>query len=201
MCVLSDVDIIQYVSSDKLIIAPFELDNVQPASYDVRLDASLMHFKPTDATWMNSGQAMIIDTKKTLEQNGIDTVVTNFQAYCIQPGAFILGSTIEAVRLPTNLVARVEGKSSLGRLGLIVHATAGYIDPGFEGTITLEISNLSKFPITLYAGMPIAQISFSKMSGAAARPYGSKSLNSKYQYQNGPTESRYSRNYDDQEAC
>jgi dCTP deaminase len=196
MCVLSDVDILEYVSSDRLIISPFDMDRVQPASYDVTLDASLMHFQ-TDARI--GGHT--IDTKKSLEQNGIDMVTKSIQPYCLQPGEFLLGSTVEAFRIPDNLVGRVDGKSSLGRLGLIVHATAGYIDPGFEGTITLEITNLTKFPIILYAGMPIAQISFSMMNKSSARPYGSKSLNSKYQNQNGPTESRYSKNYDDFEAC
>lgn len=194
----------ELVSTEKLIISQFDPERVQPASYDVTLDSSLMLYRAADAVWMNGSNADAIDVKKSLQENRIETIwrtISPDAPFCLQPGGFLLASTSEAFRIPSDIVARVEGKSSLGRLGLIVHATAGYIDPGFDGTITLEIVNLSKFPITLYAGMPIAQISFSRMTSPALRPYGSSLLNSKYQNQNGPTESRYSDNYKDFDVC
>jgi dCTP deaminase len=117
------------------------------------------------------------------------------ERFVIQPGTFVLGSTIETITLPDDIVARVDGKSSLGRLGLLVHATAGYVDPGWTGRLTLELSNQSQMPIALYYGMRIAQISFIELTTPVDRPYGDESLGSKYQGQTGPTASRISREF------
>ncbi|MGH2554254.1 MAG: dCTP deaminase, partial [Actinomycetota bacterium] len=111
--------------------------------------------------------------------------------FILHPGEFVLGSTLERVRLPDDLVARLEGKSSLGRLGLLIHSTAGYVDPGWDGFLTLELSNVANLPITIYAGMKIGQISFFRLTSAAERPYGSRDRGSKYQGQQGPTASRF----------
>ena len=117
------------------------------------------------------------------------------EPFILHPGEFVLGATAERVRLPDDLVARLEGKSSLGRLGLLIHSTAGYVDPGWDGYLTLELSNVANLPIALYAGMRIGQISFFRMSSPVERPYGSESLGSKYQGQRGPTPSRYFENF------
>ncbi|MFV2063059.1 MAG: dCTP deaminase, partial [Chloroflexota bacterium] len=109
--------------------------------------------------------------------------------FILNPGEFVLGQTLEWVELPDNVVARLEGKSSLGRLGLLIHSTAGYVDPGWKGTLTLELSNVASLPIALYFGMRIGQISFFEMSSAVERPYGSKGLGSRYQGQSTPTAS------------
>jgi dCTP deaminase len=113
----------------------------------------------------------------------------------LHPGEFVLGSTAERVKLPTDLVGRLEGKSSLGRLGLLIHSTAGFIDAGWDGHVTLELSNIATLPITLYPGMKIGQISFLTMTTAADVPYGSAAVGSKYQGQRGPTPSRYWENF------
>ena len=113
----------------------------------------------------------------------------------LHPGEFVLGSTVERVRLPDDLVGRLEGKSSLGRLGLLIHSTAGFVDAGWDGHLTLELSNVANLPITLYPGMKIGQISFLRMTTPAAVPYGSAGLGSKYQHQRGPTPSRYFENF------
>ena len=116
-------------------------------------------------------------------------------AFILHPGEFVLGSTSERVSLPNDLTARVEGKSSLGRLGLLIHSTAGFVDPGFDGHITLELSNVANLPITIYPGMKIGQISFLRMTTPADNPYGSAATGSKYQNQRGPTPSRYFENF------
>jgi dCTP deaminase len=121
--------------------------------------------------------------------------VAEGESFMLHPGEFVLGSTLERVAVPTDLVARVEGKSSLGRLGLVIHSTAGFIDAGFDGHVTLELANLANLPITLYPGMKIGQISFIKMTSPAEKPYGSGAKGSKYQGQRGPTPSRYFENF------
>jgi dCTP deaminase len=113
------------------------------------------------------------------------------EPFILHPGEFVLGSTLERVRIPDDLVARLEGKSSLGRLGLLIHSTAGYVDPGWDGSLTLELSNVANLPITIYAGMRIGQISFFRLTSPAQVPYGSKGTKSKYQGQRGPTASRF----------
>ncbi len=115
--------------------------------------------------------------------------------FILHPGEFVLGSTLERVRLPDDLVARLEGKSSLGRLGLLIHSTAGFVDPGFDGHVTLELSNVANLPITIYRGMKIGQLSFMQLTEPASAPYGSEALGSKYQGQRGPTPSRYWQNF------
>jgi len=123
--------------------------------------------------------------------------VAEDEAFILHPGEFVLGSTIERVRLPDDLVARLEGKSSLGRLGLLIHSTAGYVDPGWDGFLTLELSNVANLPITIYPHMKIGQISFFRLSTPAEVPYGSKGTRSKYQGQRGPTASRFFEEFED----
>ncbi len=132
-----------------------------------------------------------IDVKK--EMPGLTELVEvdDGAPFILHPGEFVLGSTMERVRLPDDLVARLEGKSSLGRLGLLIHSTAGYVDPGWDGYLTLELSNVANLPITIYPGMKIGQISFFRLTSAAEHPYGSRGRGSKYQGQRGPTDSRF----------
>jgi len=179
MCVLSDHDITQMVTSKSLEIRPFDPQAVQPASYDLHLAKEYRRFR--------RNHQMYIDTKKP------DTCTELCIAdgiLVVHPNEFLLASTIEFVAIPPTLVARIDGRSSLGRLGLLVHATAGYVDPGFNGTLTLELSNQGSLPITLDIGMAIAQISFLQMSSPAVSPYGAQGRNSKYQGQESVTSSR-----------
>jgi len=120
--------------------------------------------------------------------------------FILHPGEFVLGSTLERIQLPDDLVARLEGKSSLGRLGLLIHSTAGFIDPGWDGHVTLELSNVANLPITIYFGMKIGQVSFVQMTEPAETPYGAGELGSKYQGQQGPTPSRYWQNFERETA-
>jgi dCTP deaminase len=139
--------------------------------------------------------AAVLDVKKDLTDLTELVEVADGESFMLHPGEFVLGSTLERVAVPTDLVARVEGKSSLGRLGLVIHSTAGFIDAGFDGHVTLELANLANLPITLYPGMKIGQISFIKMTSPAEKPYGSGAKGSKYQGQRGPTPSRYFENF------
>jgi dCTP deaminase len=139
--------------------------------------------------------AAVLDVKKDLTDLTELVEVAEGESFMLHPGEFVLGSTLERVGVPTDLVARVEGKSSLGRLGLVIHSTAGFIDAGFDGHVTLELANLANLPITLYPGMKIGQISFIKMTSPAEKPYGSGAKGSKYQGQRGPTPSRYFENF------
>jgi dCTP deaminase len=139
--------------------------------------------------------AAVLDVKKDLTELTELVEVKDGEAFMLHPGEFVLGSTLERVGVPSDLVARVEGKSSLGRLGLVIHSTAGFIDAGFDGHVTLELANLANLPITLYPGMKIGQISFIKMTSPAEKPYGSGAKGSKYQGQRGPTPSRYFENF------
>ena len=123
--------------------------------------------------------------------------ISDAEPFILHPGEFVLGSTLERVTLPDDLVARLEGKSSLGRLGLLIHSTAGFIDPGWDGHVTLELSNVANLPITIYPGMKIGQISFMQMTEPAATPYGSEAIGSKYMGQRGPTASRYWQNFEE----
>jgi dCTP deaminase len=136
-----------------------------------------------------------IDVKKEMTDLTELVEVPAGDPFILHPGEFVLGSTLERVRLPDDLVARLEGKSSLGRLGLLIHSTAGYVDPGWDGFLTLELSNVANLPITIYPGMKIGQLSFVQMTEPADAPYGSGALGSKYQGQQGPTPSRYWRNF------
>ena len=182
MSVLSDLTIIENVTAGRLRIEPFAAEHVQPSSVDVRLGRHFRVFEHSRNTH--------IDVRRPQPDLTQGIEVEEDGRFVLHPGEFALGTTLERVGLPDDLVGRLEGKSSLGRLGLIIHSTAGYIDPGFSGTITLELSNVAKLPIPLYPGMFIGQISFLTMTTPVDRPYGSPGLGSKYQDQDKPTESK-----------
>ena len=185
--VLSDRTIREELASGRLVIQPLDESAVQPASVDVRLDRAFRVFRVTSRPY--------VDVREPADDLTELVSVQEDEPFIIQPGAFCLGSTVETLTLPDDIVARVDGKSSLGRLGLLVHATAGYVDPGWTGRLTLELSNQSQMPIALYAGMRIAQISFLRLTTPVDRPYGSPGLGSKYQGQTGPTPSRISEEF------
>ncbi len=185
--VLSDRSIAEALATGRLSIDPIGEDAVQPASLDIRLDR---HFR----VFRNHRDAYI-DVRESAEDLTEGLSVEDDEPFVLHPGEFVLGSTVERVRLANDLVARVEGKSSLGRLGLLVHATAGYVDPGWDGQLTLELSNVATLPIRLYYGMKIGQLSFQDLTTAAERPYGHPDLHSRYQGQTLPTASRFHRDY------
>ena len=182
MTVLSDHTIKEELAAGRLVIEPLEEANIQPASIDLQLDRVFRIFRVT--------RRPFVDVRQPMDDLTELVTIEDEEPFIIQPGTFVLGSTLEYVTLPDDIVARVDGRSSLGRLGLLVHATAGYVDPGWTGKLTLELSNQSQMPIALYYGMKISQISFLRMSTPVDRPYGSESLASKYQGQTGPTPSR-----------
>jgi dCTP deaminase len=188
--ILSDRSIRDQIEAGRIVLDPFDASCVQPASVDLRLDryfrVFLNHTMP------------VIDVKQNLEELTRLVEIDDDRAFILHPGEFVLGSTLERVGMPDDLVARVEGKSSLGRLGLLIHSTAGFVDPGFDGHITLELSNVASLPITLYPGMKIGQVSFMRMTTPADVPYGAGVLGSKYQGQRGPTPSRYWENFKDE---
>ncbi len=181
--VLSDGTILQLVQDGRIGIDPWDPKLVQPASVDLRLGDSFRVF--------HNYRASAIDLRRPPENLTEEVVVGAEESFVIHPGEFCLGRTLEWVELPDDIVARIEGKSSLGRLGLIVHATAGFCDPGWRGTLTLELNNLTRVPIKLYPGGLIAQLSFMTLDRAAERPYGSPELGSHYQGQRAATASRY----------
>jgi dCTP deaminase len=181
--VLSDGTILRLVNDGHIRIDPWDPGLVQPASVDLRLGDSFRVF--------HNHRASAIDLRNPPENLTEEVVVGGDEGFVIHPGEFCLGRTLEWVELPADIVARIEGKSSLGRLGLIVHATAGFCDPGWKGTLTLELNNLTRIPIRLYPGLPIAQLSFMTLDRPAQRPYGSAGLGSHYQGQRAATESRY----------
>jgi dCTP deaminase len=187
MAVLSDRTIKERLSSGRLRIDPLDETAIQPASVDLRLAPEFRVFKVTARAY--------VDVRESVEDLTQPVTIAADEPFVIQPGTFCLGSTVETITLPDDIVARVDGKSSLGRLGLLVHATAGYVDPGWTGRLTLELSNQSQMPIALYQGMRIAQISFYTMTTPVDRPYGSPDLGSKYQGQTGPTPSRISEEF------
>ena len=186
--ILSDHTIREQVASGRILIEPFDSACVQPSSVDLHLDADFRVFR-------NHTMAFI-DVKQNLEHLTEVVTVADGRAFILHPGEFVLGSTLERVRLPDDLVGRLEGKSSLGRLGLLIHSTAGFVDAGWDGQLTLELSNVASLPITLYPGMKIGQISFMQMTTPADTPYGSGTLGSKYQGQRGPRPSRYWENFE-----
>jgi len=183
--VLSDGTIRRLVAEGRIVIDPWDDSLVQPASVDLRLGDSFRVF--------HNHRVTAIDLREPPRNLTEEVVVDEGDPFAIHPGEFALGRTLETVAIPDDVVARIEGKSSLGRLGLIVHATAGFIDPGWKGTLTLELNNLTRVPIKLYPGLLIAQLSFMGLDRAAERPYGSKELGSHYQGQVAATESRYMR--------
>jgi dCTP deaminase len=183
--VLSDGTIRRLVADGRVVIDPWDPDLVQPASIDLRLGNSFRVF--------HNHRVTAIDLREPPRNLTEEVVVPEDEPFAIHPGEFVLGRTLEYIELPDDVVARIEGKSSIGRLGLIVHATAGFVDPGFRGTLTLEITNLTRVPIKLYTGLLIAQLSFMALDAPAERPYGSAELGSHYQGQVAATESRYMR--------
>ncbi len=187
--ILSDRDIRKAIVDGRIGIDPFDPTAVQPSSVDLHVDRYFRTF--------HNARYPYIDVKKPMDGLTELVDVKEDEPFILHPGEFVLGSTSEYVRLPNDLVARLEGKSSLGRLGLLIHSTAGFVDSGFEGRLTLELSNVANLPITIYPGMKIGQISFLKLSSEAENPYGSKKVGSKYQGQRGPTPSRYFENFND----
>jgi dCTP deaminase len=181
--VLSDGTIRRLVEEERIRIEPWDPAMVQPASVDLKLGRSFRVF--------HNHKLPAIDLASPPRDVTEHVEVDEGASFVIHPGEFVLGSTVEWVQMPDDIVARIEGKSSLGRLGLIVHATAGFVDPGFSGTLTLEITNLTRVPIVLWPGKPIAQLSFMALDRAAERPYGHPDLGSHYHGQVEATESRY----------
>ena len=183
MSVLSDHDIAAQLDSGRVKVEPYDAADLQPSSVDLHLDRSFRVFR--------NNRYAFIDVRAPQPDLTELLNVADEEPFMLHPGEFVLGQTLEWVELPDNLVARLEGKSSLGRLGLLIHSTAGYVDPGWKGKLTLELSNVAKLPIALYFGMKIGQISFFEMSSPVDRPYGSSGLGSKYQGQSEPTASAY----------
>jgi len=185
--ILSDRTIREELAAGRIVIEPLDEGYIQPSSVDLTLDRYFRVFR--------NHTMRVIDVKEDQEELTELVEIGEDDAFVLHPGEFVLGSTHERVALPTDLVARLEGKSSLGRLGLLIHSTAGFVDAGFDGHLTLELSNVANLPITLYPGMKIGQISFLRMTTPADVPYGSAAVGSKYQGQRGPTPSRYFENF------
>ena len=185
--ILSDRTIREELSSGRITIEPLGEGALQPSSVDLHVDRYFRVFR--------NHTTRVIDVKEDQSDLTELVEVAEGDAFILHPGEFALGSTLERVALPDDLVARLEGKSSLGRLGLLIHSTAGFVDAGWDGHLTLELSNVANLPITLYPGMKIGQISFLRMTTAAEHPYGTVALGSKYRGQRGPTPSRYFENF------
>ena len=186
--VLSDRTIRAEIDSGRIVIDPYDESLVQPSSVDVRVDRWFRVF--------HNARYPYIDVRQPME--GLTELVEppEGEPFILHPGEFVLGQTLERVTLPDDIVARLEGKSSLGRLGLLIHSTAGFVDSGFSGNLTLELSNVANLPITIYHGMPIGQISFMRMDGPVENPYGTGRSDSKYQGQAEPTPSRFHLNFE-----
>jgi dCTP deaminase len=185
--VLSDRTIREEIEAGRLAFEPYDAAMVQPSSVDVRVDGKFRVF--------HNGRYPFIDVRQPMDDLTELVEISEEAPFILHPGEFVLGQTLERVRLPDDLVARLEGKSSLGRLGLLIHSTAGFVDAGFEGNLTLELSNVANLPITIYHKMPIGQISFMRMDGPVESPYGSREAGSKYQGQAEPTPSRFHLNF------
>lgn len=180
--VLSDRSIKQQLSAGRIRIEPCDPEDIQPSSVDVHLSGRFQVFRNSRYPYIDP----------SVEQPGLMEMAeaSKESPFVLHPGEFALGATIERIVLPDDIVARLEGKSSLGRLGLLIHSTAGYVDPGWDGTLTLELSNVANLPIVLTPGMPIGQVSFMEMTTPVDRPYGTPGLGSRYQGQVEPTPSR-----------
>ena len=185
--VLSDHTIRRQIAEGRIVVRPIEPDDIQPASIDLHLDRRFLVFSNTRQPY--------IDVRESLDNLTEEVRMEDDSPFMLHPGEFVLGSTLEHIELPDDLVARLEGKSSLGRLGLLIHSTAGFVDPGWKGSLTLELSNVARLPIALYYGMKIGQISFLQLTSPAERLYGSPELGSRYQGQTGPTASRFHRDF------
>ena len=191
MTVLSDRTIKTLLAEGRIVVDPLGDGCIQPASVDVHLDKHILVFRNSRRPFIDVRQ----DLSDLTEMEEIGD-----QPFMLHPGEFVLGSTLESIEIPDDLVARLEGKSSLGRIGLLIHSTAGYVDPGWKGHLTLELSNVANLPITLYHGMKIGQLSFLQLSTPADVPYGSPELGSKYQGQTVPTASRAYRDFREDDA-
>ena len=185
--ILSDRTVREQLAAGRIVIEPLDESLIQPSSIDVRMSNLFRVFR--------NHTTGIIDVKQDLEDLTELINIPDDGVFMLHPGEFVLGSTLERIGVPNDLVARIEGKSSLGRLGLLIHSTAGFIDAGFDGHITLELSNVASLPITIYPWMKIGQVSFVRMTTPADNPYGSGARGSKYQGQRGPTPSRYFENF------
>lgn len=185
--ILSDRSIREELAAGRIVIDPLDERCIQPSSVDLHLDHLFRVFR--------NHTMGHIDVKQDLEELTELVDVGPDTPFMLHPGEFVLGATLERVAVPNDLVGRLEGKSSLARLGLLIHSTAGFVDAGFDGYLTLELSNVANLPITLYPGMRIGQISFLRMTTPADHPYGSGVVGSKYQHQRGPTPSRYWANF------
>ena len=185
--VLSDRTIRRLLGEGRIGIDPYDESLIQPSSVDVRVDRFFRVF--------HNNRYPYIDVREEQEDLTELVEVEDDSPFVLHPGEFVLGSTLERVTLPDDLVARLEGKSSLGRLGLLIHSTAGFIDPGWDGHVTLELANVANLPITVYPEMKIGQLSFVQLTEPAEHPYGSDGLGSKYQGQRGPTPSKYWQNF------
>jgi dCTP deaminase len=181
--ILSDVTIREEIKAGRIQIDPFDESCIQPSSVDLHVDAQFRVFA--------NSRYPYIDVRREMPDLTELVEVAEGDPFILHPGEFVLGSTLERIGIPDDMVARLEGKSSLGRLGLLIHSTAGYVDPGWDGYLTLELSNVANLPITIYPAMKIGQISFFRLSTPAERPYGSSHTKSKYQGQRGPTASRF----------
>lgn len=191
MAILSDIDIKKYLEEGNIVIDPItDEKQIQPSSVDLRLGNKFKGFKIVTKPFIDPYD------DNDLESYMNEIVVEEGQPFIIHPGEFTLATTYENVKLPSDIVARVEGRSSMGRLGITMHVTAGYIDPGFEGNITLEISNIGKMPVALYPGQRVCQIVFETMTSPSAKPYGHEDRDSKYMGQTGPQVSRIKEDFD-----
>ena len=180
---LSDRDILVQIDRQRIVLDPWESTMLQPSSIDVRLDRIFRVFENHRYPHIDPAEDQPDLTREVVVEG-------ENEPFILHPGEFVLGSTLEVIGLADDVVARLEGKSSLGRIGLLIHSTAGFIDPGFRGQVTLELSNVANLPIAIYPGMKIGQISFYQLSTPAENPYGSPGAGSKYQGQSGPTPSR-----------
>ncbi|MDP9021245.1 MAG: dCTP deaminase [Actinomycetota bacterium] len=189
--ILSDRTLREALSTGRIAVDPLSDDAIQPSSVDVRLDDTFRVF--------HNHRYPFIDVRADQPDLTEVVKVPGDEPFVLHPGEFVLGATLEQVRLPDDLVARLEGKSSLGRLGLLIHSTAGFVDAGFEGYLTLELSNVATLPIAIYPGMKVGQLAFFQLDRPAEHPYGSREVGSKYQGQRGPTASRFHLNFLDGE--
>jgi dCTP deaminase len=182
--VFSDRTIKDEIARGRIIIEPLSPDCIQPASVDLHLDKKLLVFKP-------QRHPAYIDVRRNLDNLNELIELDEDKAFFLNPGELVLASTLESVTLPDDVVGRLEGKSSLGRIGLLINSTAGYVDPGWRGHLTIEVSNVAKLPVTLYYKMKIGQISFLRLTTPAERLYGTAELGSKYQGQIEPTATKF----------
>lgn len=185
--VLSDHTIMLEMAAGRIIVEPCDPDDIQPSSIDLHLGSDFQVFRNSRYPYIDPAR----------EQPGLteQVMATREEPFVLHPGEFALGTTVERIGLPNDVVGRLEGKSSLGRLGLLIHSTAGYVDPGWDGRLTLELSNVANLPIVLSPGMKIGQISFSRMTTEVDRPYGSPGLRSRYQGQENATPSKMHQNW------